>query len=856
MKRSIAGFPFFTLLLGSIAFGQMQLNRISSRAVREGFSVQTSVDSLLVDMRVNSGIAISKYTLVLTPGTSNNYFILEKVDTLVETQSTRQGSDSIEMTMSFQLPSDFVADSMWLWIEGEPVAAQIQDRALASQQYQQIVGVRKDPALLETWGRGYYNLRIFPASSMKSRKITIEFHHTFNDDSVAGTTPLITACLPVTFDSTYVYSYYSTNPVFEKRIGFMQATFTADDRGEYTVDIPGLGAGTFSSSKTLTLSGNKIFRLQPGTVASRDPSGGNEFLWVGRDAKSQSMTAGITAELSDATMRFEDEPDTRIIIIDLRNSVWDWNEYYRKRAEVYGYTYTSSAGYVKVNIWERAQKYAVLALQQYLKEGQKFNVLFGGKTVQQVFDAPAEVTAANIDLAIKAIIAATASSDASTEELLNKAVEQAPEGIAVLISDLIQPPTYYTKVDNKLVVSDDGTAYTDLMTRLVAMVKKSSLTLFTIDDNYQLLPIALESGGFRLSGILNRYNIAYRYEIIDGRRISVPQLPALFGSSNYSGIRDLSITSDLLTDIASTIDGYYNGYSYYYTVRGGAIMIDEAIMAKKSLGKMALPSTYNSNNALVRVAGKLSIENSGKPVAVTVRGKTGGLWFSCAMTTTGNYSPTVSSYQPFIDPQWAFRTSEQLVFDDYIGNAAAVKTLGREYHIVTRQTSLLALEPDMKLWEDTSWQQEEPTVTAAKIGAASEAMDASYRSTADSAPTSALGSGVDFDGISLEDILLNKGMAVVEKNTPKRLFSVTSKGNVIWITAAGLPSKSVINLRLYDLKGRLVACKSVMPYEMNGTTVKWNFANNAQRLSRGLYTVHVSTGGGLKKIFRITLLGR
>ncbi|MBN1308267.1 MAG: hypothetical protein JXA18_10145 [Chitinispirillaceae bacterium] len=855
MKRSIIGTALITLLLATIVSGQMQLGRIYSRAVREGYGLQTHVDSLLVDTRVNSGLAVSRYTLVLTPGTYN-YATIAK-DTLSEIAP--MSFDSIEMTMSFQLPSDFVADSMWLWIDGEPVEAQIQDRALASQQYREIVGVRRDPALLETWGRGSYNLRIFPASSLKSRKIAVEFHHTFNDDSTSEGDRLITACLPVTFDSTYVYYYNVRTSVFEKNIGYMEATFSAEDNGEYTVDVPGLGSGRFSSGKELTLSADEIVKLDPGMIVAEDPSGTDEFLWVGRDGKSEEMIAGVSMEVSDATMRFDDEPDTRIIIMDMRNSVWDWNEYYRKRAEAYNTTYTAYAGYEKYNIWERAQKYAVLALQQYLTTEQKFNVLIGGTTVQPVFDAPVEANAANLNQAIKAIVDAAPSSDASTEALIEATIAQAPRGIAVLISDLIQPPDYRIRVDNTYSVSENGAAYDSLMKRIADRVKKSDLTLFTIEDNYQLLRIALESGGYRLSGLLNRYNIAYSYKIVDGKRITVLKLPDLFGSSNYSGIRNLSVTSDLLADIAYSVDGYYNGYYYYYDLRsGGDVTITESdVVIERSLAKLALPSTYNSNNVLVRIAGSISVENSGEPVDVTIRGKTGGLWFTCEATAAGGYTPATSSYRPFIDPQWAFRRSEQLGFDNYIDNAAAIKEIGMEYHIVTRQTSLLALEPGMKLWVDSAWQQEQQSVERSEGGVAGEAMDASYNATAKDggAPTTEVGSGIALDGVSLTDILAGSDIApVVEKQAEHRSFSVTAAGSMIRITLPSTHVSDPIVLRLFDLKGRLVAQKSVAAHEAGAGTLQWNIARDAPGLSRGLYTMHISNRS-LKTIFRITLMG-
>ena len=637
----------------------------------------------------------------------------------------------------------------------------------------------------------------------------------------------------------------------------MQATFSAEDNGKYSVDVPGLGSGSFSSGKELTLSAKKIVKLDPGMIVAADPSGADKFLWVGRDAKSENMTAGVSMEVSDATMRFEDEPDTRIIIMDLRNSVWDWNEYYRKRAEAYNSTATYS-GYEKYNIWERAQKYAVLALQHYLTTGQKFNVLFGGKTVQPVFDAPVEANAANLEVAIEAIVAAAPSSDASTEELVKEAIAQAPQGIAVLISDLIQPPDYQIRVGDKYSISENGAAYDSLMKRLADRVKKSDLTLFTIEDNYQVLQIALESGGFRLSGILNRYNIAFSYKIVDGKRISVPKLPDLFGSSNYSGIRNLSVTSDQLADIAYTVDGYYNGYYYYYDVRGGGdIAVMEDVPVVKSLAKMALPSSYNVNNILIRIAGRTTVENSGNPVAVNIRGKTGGLWFTCAATAVGGYTPTASSYRPFVDPQWAFRKSEQLGFDNYIDNAAAIETIGRDYHIVTRQTSLLALEPGVDLWVDSTWQQEQESVVRTDAGVAGEAMDASYKATSKDggAPTTTVGSGVELDGISLTDILAGGNFApVVEKQAQHRSFSVTTAGSMIRITLPSTQGVDPIMLRLYDLKGRLVAKKSIAAHELSAAPLQWNIARDALGLSRGMYTLHISSNS-LKKIFRITLMG-
>ena len=858
MFRHLHSIGIALVCLAGSVFSQMPLHYIYSRAVREGYTLQTKVDSLSIDTRVNSGLAISRYAMVIVPGEykNNRDKSIEEVDP--------RSLDSIEITLSFQLPSDFVADSMWLWIDGEPVPAQIQDRALASQQYRQIVGVRRDPALLETWGRGSYNLRIFPTSSLKSRKIMIEFHHTFDDDSTAGATTLMTACIPVTYDSLYSRHYYGFQS-FDKTIGTVTAAFSADDRTEYTVDLPGVGNGTFSNGKPLTLSAEKVCKLGVGMITAEDPSSTKELLWVGHDPVAKSTVAGLAATLSDETMRFENEPDTRIVIIDMHSEKWDWNEYYKKRAEQLGYTYTSYSGYETVDIMARAKKSAVLALQQYLKPGQKFNVLIGGESVLSVFDAPVEVSDANLEKAMLAVVAATPSAASSTGALVESAIAQSPKGIAILVTDLFQPFNYQQRVDNKYEITASGAAYNDMMTALAATLKKSSLTLFTVDDNYELYRIALESGGYRLSGILNRYNIAFHYEIIDGRRVSIPDLPPLFGSRNSSGIRNLTVTADGLDDMVYTVDGYYNGVIYYSrTVMGGDVMEEMAVDAASTpvtLGKLVLPTTYyTTGDVFVRVAGKIAVEKTDCPVKVKIRGKNGGLWFTYDIDAAGFYPPATSMYRPYESAQWAFRSAEQLAFDNSVDNAGTIEKIGREYHIVTRQTSLLALEPDMELWVDSTWQQEEQN-NVARSGSAEGAVlaDASAEYAAEGgapASTSASGSGVDLDGISLDDILRKQGMAVIaDVKALQRKFSLTAHGAMVRITLPFDRPADPVLIRLFDLKGRIVAVRKLMPDEITRASFEWNMAGIRGGLSRGMYTVQV-TSGALDKIVRITLTGK
>ncbi|MBN1760265.1 MAG: hypothetical protein JW863_18200 [Chitinispirillaceae bacterium] len=410
-------------------------------------------------------------------------------------------------------------------------------------------------------------------------------------------------------------------------------------------------------------------------------------------------------------------------------------------------------------------------------------------------------------------------------------------------------------MDNTYKISSAGEEYNSLMKQLLTMADDAGLTLFTIEDKYQLYRIALESGGFRLSGILNSYAIAFHYEIDDGRRVAIPDLPPLFGSLNRSGIRDLTVTSDDMTDIAYTVDGYYNGIYYTFVNSGIDIATEETVTRDDALAKMVLPDASNINEAFVRVAGKID-----QPVSIKVRGKTSGLWFSMEMTAKGFYPPPTLSYRPYEDPQWAFRTAEQLFFADYIGNAEAIKKIGKEFHIVTRQTSLLALEPGMELWEDSSWQQEEQT-TVARTGSAETAIlnDASSNfATEGGAPTSGTtsGSGLDLDGISLEDILNNRSSVIThDAGELQRKISVTARGVRLRVTLPVERPADPMRISIFDLKGRLVAFRTIMPYEFIGGYFDWNLKTAANRMSHGMYTVNIATGVR-KNNFRITFAGK
>lgn len=807
-----------TVLFTTASFSQISLNNLYSRYVRGGStSLTTRIDTVDIKTVVNSGNAITNLSIAYTPVPYSNVPILAK-DTLITRAVT---ADSIETTTSFKLPADFAFDSMWLWIDGKRIEAKIQDRALAASQYQQIVGTRRDPALLQYSGNGYYNLSIFPAFLNTTRKIELQFHHTF-DDAAAGK---ISAALPIRYDSTYN----------SRIIPVIKAAFSSLDNAEYTVSYPGVGSGTFSKSSKLVLSSNSVVRFGPGLLSSDDPSAANEFLWTSQDNVRKKVSAGVNVQIADTNVLFEKEPETRIIAIDLRDSIWNWNTYYKERADFLGQKYTVSTYYQNINIVNRMQKYVLLCLEHYLKSDQKFNIVFGGATNTTLFEKPVPVHPEYIKQAIEAILKFTPDNKSSTETVITDAVRQSSSGVVILISDLFEPYDYYIYEKSIYTITESGKKYNETFDRISSLMDSSGATLFTVDDNYRLSQVSYASGGFRLGSLLNFYNIEYRYEVVDGRRIKIPMMPPLFGSRNTSGIRSIKITSDKLQDIVYTTDGY----SYTWNTRSD-LMVDA----------MVEPYYYTTNqtSAQVYIAGESSLALSER-VTFTVQGKLAGLKFSKTFVAVSNNGE--AGIQGNV--QWAFRNSEQMAAVNYSKFAGDIKNVGVQYHLITRQTSLLALEPGIEMWKDTVYTPKDvATVDAMPTTArtTTEMADVSY-SKANGAPTSASGTGIDIDGISLLDLVSHNGVSDVITPAPiaiSRIKNISAlyQNGTIRITGASISGR--VTLQLFDLKGRVVLQKVLTEKDFTNSTYNWALGMKSANISSGFYMLHVSSSGTSKAI--------
>ena len=847
MHRFIAA-VFGTAVMASLAAGQINLNYLSAQSTRNWSSAQTRVDSMRVETSVGNGLATTVVTLTVTPKAYQ--YCSSIYNSATGTYSYQPSGapivlDSIEIAANFTLPSDFAASGLWLWVNGVPQKGQIQDRMLANQQYTQIVNRRRDPALLEFYGSGSFSLKIFPARSNLSRKVAIEFRHTFDDDSAA----LITACLPFVFDT--VGRYYSCGTSSFDPIGFMQAQFSATDGKSYTVNIPGLGSANFSKARPAGLTGTQIRHLGAGSIMAADPSGSSaEYLWTGKDERDGMINAGFTFEFSERNVTFDPEPDTRIIVIDIRKQFWDYIEYNALQSASRGvyYDYVYPSDWKPVDMLARAQKFAVLALQNYVSPAQKFNIIIAGAAVRSVFPAPVPATAANITQAYAAISSVKPSIGASTMAALKAAISQSSKAAVLLISDLYMPVDYYRMTTSGAYLpSASGSAHDSLLQELSNAVSTSSITLYTIDDEYRLLQVANASGGFRIAGIRNAYGIQYRYLVSDGKRLQIPIMPPLFGSYNPVGISALKITANDFASLVYTKDGY-NYFPVYYGWNSMPVFMPDDVR----LAKMALPSSYTPDAPLLRVAGKIP-QNKLRPTHdFTITGKMGGLGFTRSLTAIANADASAFD----VDKQWPFRYTEYLAAQDWSRYADAIKAAGKSYGIVTRQTSLLALEPGMALWVDTLVPASQPSQTVSSAGGERLAMvsyDAAYSTVQNgvSAPQSTVGSGMNIDDVALGELislpLSARGQFAFSGRAGTLVRATRDKLEIV-LSAAD--RSCGVSVDLYDAKGRLVLTKRLSIDEVSSGRAAVSLAGKG--IGAGLYTVRLKSEAG-QRLCRVSV---
>lgn len=846
------------------SFGELRLDQIRARSVRDGKNAPVVIDTLLTETVVGGGTARTTVTMSLVPlghrdykwikGDSTVCYTVEG-DTTVDGESkqncrqvnervwsdTEDALDSVELSVWFSLPTDFAVSDMHLWVNGEPVRGLIQDKWLAREQYTEIVGVRLDPALLEYNGYGNYSLRIFPAESHKARKISITFNHTFDD----GDLNLISAGIPISFNRNEAVYYAS--PEQNGPIGFVRASFrrTVSDASPYDVSIPGLGTGAFGL-QPLILEKEDVDSLGAAVVTTVDPSAGGEYLWTDV-TKDGDRVAGFSFGIAESTVVMESEPPTRIIALDMRTRMWNWGSYYEKERSFRDREDPNSRhhdypGYENVDIWKRAQKYAVMAVAKYATEGEMFNVLLPGNPSKPVFAQPVKPTPENVVNAYVAIATAEPDSGTRSLEMVREAVKQSEDNIVILISDLMRPYNYgYNDYDTdgnyvEWIVTEEGQRFDALIDSIEATARSGNTSMFGIEDDYGLVRACRNTGGFRLASLHNTYYWAFESYYEAGERKFRANLPDLYGDNWMNrGLRGLTISSDGFIDPTYTFDNSRRYWGWWGFEDGIGLARAETNGLRKS-SRVGMP--YDPINT-VHFAGKLR-NPAQSMVTLHLSGKLNGLGFS--KTLTGQIAQVLPTHDNGAsDVQWAFRKSEQLASDNWYENRDSIKHLGREYHVVTRQTSLLALEPGMELWEDTTGQSEDGAenaspslVVADRNGFGAEAA----------------GGGTSIDSVTLEELIA--GITPVNHNDarPARAaWAVRVAQGRILITTPITGANETAVVRLFDLRGREVLSRKV---DLHNGMIQWNL--DQARISAGAKLILNVEIGGRRKNFEILLL--
>ncbi len=81
----------------------------------------------------------------------------------------------VEGTYVFPLPEGATVSNFTMWVDGEPIEAEVLEADQARAIYEDIVRRRRDPALLEYVGRDAVQARIFPIPPGEERRIQLEY---------------------------------------------------------------------------------------------------------------------------------------------------------------------------------------------------------------------------------------------------------------------------------------------------------------------------------------------------------------------------------------------------------------------------------------------------------------------------------------------------------------------------------------------------------------------------------------------------------------------------------------------------------------------------------------------------------
>jgi hypothetical protein len=793
-RKGILGLGMVAVLAMN-AFAALDLASMYTQTVKQNqpwVSIDTRIDALDLNVEINRGVVTTTAAIEYTPGTglTETQRCIEVACAPNEGCTTRCEYptdpkeivlDSLETTSGFMLGDNTAITDMYLWVGDVKVKAALQERALASAQYEDIVKRRKDPAIVETWGGGYYTLRIFPNQSNAKRKVEIEFVQGMENsrDGFSATLPILHSLMNRSIPGL------NGSQTAKKNIGAISLTATALDGKTYSLKWPGLGGGEIGSAP-LKLHAINVEELKDGVVSGAAAAcAGCLTPWVSE--KTGAPYFGVKAVLEAGKLALEAQPAERDVILDVDAS-------------------DSLAP-------ARSRKLALLALKAYAHAPYVGNLgLSDGKgKIAYVFPKPVTMDPENLAKAYAALKAwrpiAKADAKAALEAFAKDRGANASAVAAVLINN--DPYAYYPYPDfydpqTMPGVEAKAKLYYEERQKwsegLIAVLKGANAALFGFWYDYNLSSVAQGTGGFNLGGIGGWIYSPYYYRggpvVDDMSTVAKPQviewyLPPLYGPGRPDawGVSDVKISWSGLISNALVLQE--NNIRYRYLDGPLFAMKSSASGALAKYADVVAPNYGSPESASVRVSGRY--HGSGK-VTLKISGLWGGLRFTQDFSV--DLPSTMGAGAEGV-ALWSYQQVEAWGRDALTDDIPAMVTLGKDHHVVNRQMSLLALEPGMNLWTDMP---AKPGQTAMND---TRAPGAGFN---DKTSQIAL-QGANLDGASLEEIL-NGSITGIGTDTPKNQgngeMTLRQAGGRVGITwSAG--ATGAASFRILDVSGRLVA---------------------------------------------------
>ncbi len=773
--------PLALLGAASLSFGQWNVNQLYANTVKAGTSWGSSLltlDTLDVDVRVDGGLVRTRATMAWTPSrvasvqsrlvpvdcpTTGKDSVLVCFPSHSAYDTTWFDADSLEMRSYLQLPSDAAVSGMWLWVGEEKVASYVMDRWKAAQQYSQIVGARRDPALLETWGNGSYNLSLFPLKTGERRKLQIEVVQALRDGLVL---PFASRGVRSRYDyNTQKYSYDTIRP------GFVRLSVKGDGATATTLDLGTLGSiavGRDSVTRTWT---------RPDSFVAVAKGRTNEVWTAVRDGKG---AFGAATTFKGADLVFSPEPKVRLVVLDATDSV------------------------------ERIRKLALLSLLKYGQEPYAVNLLWRDeKGLQRLWDKPAALDAARALQALAFLKTWKPSVKPDAEATLREVVRADSGAVVVLVSTSpyetfkLTYPGYSSDTASatykayRAYYDSSSSFYKRLNDKWAAVgqiLSGARQTLFGWWNDSYVGTAASKTGGYSFGSVNYPW---YRWWVASDSIAA----PALFGPKRY-GYREnpqnlkVRIEGIETDSLAYMFRNSYGGWWWggdVILVRNTAVMLDRSasFAARATASGEPYSMVYDDSLPLYFAARYAR----GGQAKLTLNGTWGGLTF----TATRTYQVPAPSGTEWGTRVWAgeyANMAQPNIWSD-TATQAAVRALGKAYQIVTPATSFLALEPGMKPLDSLAGKAEGTSDAVAGVPKNSLLVS-------DEATWSSSNSGSAFDSTSLDDLLAGRVVSVKKSATPAVVGLRIRSGAAVDLEVLG-HDDAFAKVRILDLNGREVA---------------------------------------------------